>query len=469
MAVAGFTTNNLVKEHDMYIDFLKKRNDYVKENSADIFDKNVIIPEGFKYFGESWSKHQAERVNIIKWHSILLTYDIWCKCVKDYTVSSPILYKRQVSIPLGVLRSFKARVEEALKESGPNYNNYIHKRSPFDACRYLAIFWTYLDIVKDTKTQRFFPDKATREGAAKVFGYQDGENPFEMNGKYFHTNKEKTVKEETTKYNLNLDASIDEFDFTTRTRNGLWRAGYRKLGDIINLKYENLIKIRNLGLVSTKEVLEKLNEIKSQSESVRIPDPKRIKVSENETPFDTKNNESVIDIAEQAAKEVSEEKDLKYVEYAEDHINMVHPYDYNSLLEKFNKLKNDYDELDAKCDTLKKKYADLLETSRTQCDKYDELLKQKLELETCIPRLKDDIHVLKEENQELKAQNSRLRVVSDPSNLDTFTLLNTVLEKMKHSKMEYILLTIDGITVDIHPAKSFPLKTDYQIRSSEVR
>lgn len=416
MAVAGFATNNLVKEHDMYIDFLKKRNDYVKENSADIFDKNAIIPEGFKYFGESWSKHQTERVNIIKWHSILLTYDIWCKCVKDYTISSPIAYKRQVSVPLGVLRSFKARIEEALKKSGPNYNNYIHKRSPFDACRYLAIFWTYLDISKDTKTQRFFPDKETREGAAKVFGYQDGENPFEMNGKYYHKNKEKTMKEEATKYNLNLDASIDEFDFTTRTRNGLWRAGYRKLGDIINLKYENLIKIRNLGLVSTKEVLEKLNEIKSQSESVA-------------------KEESVIDIAEQAAKEVEEESSMPEPPLRE-------------LRETFNKLKNDYDALDAK---------------------YDDLISKKLELETYVSRLRDDIHVLKEENQELKEQNSNLRVVANPKNLDTFTLLNTVLEKMKDSKMEYILLTIDGMSIDIHPAQKVPIRPAYQIRSSEVR
>lgn len=445
MAVVGFTTNNLVKEHDMYIDFLKKRNAYVKENSADIFDKNVIIPEGFKYFGESWSKHQAERVNIIKWHSILLTYDIWCKCVKDYTISSPIAYKRQVSVPLGILRSFKVRIEGALKKSGPNYNNYIHKRSPFDACRYLAIFWTYLDIVKDTKTQRFFPDKATREGAAKVFGYQKDENPFEMNGKYFHTNKEKTMKEETTKYNLNLDASIDEFDFTTRTRNGLWRAGYRKLGDIINLKYENLIKIRNLGLVSTKEVLEKLNEIKQQSESVCIPDPKRIKVSENETPFDG----SVIDIAEQAAKEVEEEHSMPEPPLRE-------------LRETFNKLKNDYDALDAK-------YDGLLEKSKELGKQNYDLLKSKSEIEAFNFRLKSKIDDLKNENEELKARDSKLSIAANPKNIDTFTLLNAVLEKMKDSKMEYILLTIDGMTIDIHPVQKTPIRPAYQIRSSEVR
>lgn len=430
MAVAGFTTNNLVKEHDMYIDFLKKRNAYVKEHSADIFDKNVIIPEGFKYFGESWNKHQAERVNIIKWHSILLTYDIWCKCVKDYTVSSPILYKRKVSVPLGVLRSFKARVEEALKESGPNYNNYIHKRSPFDACRYLAIFWTYLDIAKDTKTQRFFPDKATREGAAKVFGYQEGENPFEMNGKYYHTNKEKPMKEETTKYNLNFDASIDEFNFTTRTRNGLRRAGYRKLGDIINLKYENLIKIRNLGLVSTKEVLEKLNEIKSQSESEA-------------------KKESVIDIAEQAAKEVEEE------------LSMPEP-PLRELRETFNKLKNDYDALNAKYDTL-------LRNSKELARQNDDLLKSKSEMEAFNIRLRDALQNLRAENEELKARDSKLSIAANPKNIDTFTLLNTVLEKMKDSKMEYILLTIDGMTIDIHPVQKTPIRPAYQIRSSEVR
>lgn len=433
MAVVGFATNNLVKEHDMYVDFLKKRRAYIEENYDDISDKNAVIPEGFKYFGEPWNKHQAERVSIIKWHSIILTYDIWCEHVKDYTVPSAVAYKRHVSVPLGVLRSFKARVEEALKKAGSNYNTYIHRHTaPFDACRYLAIFWTYLDIVKDTKTQRFLPDKATREGAAKVFGYQEGENPFEMNGKYKKSAKkeeEKPMEEtKTTKYNLNLDASIDELNFTTRTRNGLWRAGYRKLGDIVNLKYENLIKIRNLGLVSTKEVLEKLNEIRQQSEV---------------------KEESVIDIAEQAAKEVEAERSIE-------------PLNRDAF--------NSYNILSATHDALKKKYENLLELSKTQCDKYDELLKQKLELETCVSRLRDDIHVLKEENKELTAQGSKLSIAANPKNLDTFALLNTVLEKMKDSKMEYILLTIDGMCIDIHPAQKVPLRSAaYQIRSSEVR
>ena len=123
-----------------------------------------------------------------------------------------------------------------------------------------------------------------------------------------------------------------------------------------------------------------------------------------------------------------------------------------------------------KQDALKKKYEELLKTAQKQADMYDELLRQKLDLDAYIPRLKDDIYALKEENKALTAQSSKLRIASDPKNLDTFTLLNTVLEKMKDSKIEYIMVTIDGMCIDIHSAQKVPLRSaSYQIRSSEVR
>ncbi len=450
MAVRHFATNNLVESHDNYVKFMKKRAEYFKdkkfENSDVLFFRKGIVCEVFN----TSTVHGNSNLNrfdrdITLWHCITIAYDIWskyaCKYI-DTKHSSSVSYKLFVDIPDEVLEKIKIEFNQAIANAKCDYAKYTNRCADLTICRYLARFWTYLDIIKDTTTQRFFPNAETCFRAVKIFGYKTGDNPFIMNGKFLYTARRNADKkeeekpvEETTKYNLNLDASIDEFDFTTRTRNGLWRAGYRKLGDIINLKYENLIKIRNLGLISTREILEKLNEIRSQSES------------------ETKE-ESVIDIAEQAAKEVEEER--KSLEYDFATCKIIGKNEYAKL----SNIGSIYDELN-------KKHEELLKTAQKQADMYDELLKQKLELDAYIPRLKEDIATLKEKNEELKVENSKLRIASVPKNLDTFALLNTVLEKMKDSKMEYILLTIDGMTIDIHPAKSFPIKSAYQIRSSE--
>jgi hypothetical protein len=241
----------------------------------------------------------ATDVNIIyraicKWHCSVIAYDIWCDLVEKHgSISdSAIPYKQTVSIPDEVIDSFKERFEKTVQDAGCDYNkrnshSYVKKDS-WDACRYLVMYWTYLDIINDTKTQRYFPDKQTREMAAQVFSYMDGQNPFEMNAKYWHhdndTEEDQPVEEK--KYNLNLDTPIEDLDLSIRSYNCLWRAGHRTLGDVLKLKYEDLMKIRNLGLHHTKEILEKVEEIKKQSE------------------------ESVIDIAEEAAKKVEEEEKL---------------------------------------------------------------------------------------------------------------------------------------------------------------
>lgn len=441
MAVRSFATNNLVKEHDLYVKFMKKRWAYISEEGGEptevLFCKKGIMSDilDLKFDEKNQNKSTAKicvAINSIKkWHSIGIAYDIWCDLAKFYVDKvdhNRIPFKKFVDMPEDILKKFKFRFEQSVKNAKCGYTAY--GKALVDPCRLLAMFWTYLELVNDEKTQRYFPNKATTERAAKVFGYNKGEDPFKLNGTFkkcaVYKKEEKPVEEtKATKYNLNLDTPISDLNFSTRTFNALRWAGYHKLGDIVNLKYENLIKIRNLGLVSTKEVLEKLNEIRQQSEA---------------------KEESVIDIAEQAAKEVEAERSIE-------------PLNRDAL--------NSYNILSATHDALKKKYENLLELSRTQCDKYDELLKQKLELETCVSRLRDDIHVLKEENKELTAQGSKLRIASDPKNLDTFALLNTVLEKMKDSKMEYILLTIDGMCIDIHPAQKVPLRSAYQIRSSE--
>ena len=445
MAIKGFATNNLVEGHDNYVTYMKKRRAYISEEGGEPTEVLICKPGLVsKTFGLS-SKDNQVKLNAINrdismWHCIVIAYDIWYDCVRDYVEDNhgTIQYKKFVNVPESVLKKFKFRFEQSIKNAKCDYARYTNpdQRKLFNACRYLVRFWTYLDIVKDCKTQRFFPNNSTIKLAAKVFGYKDGENPFIMNGKYRKSAERKEEKKpmeetKTTKYNLNLDTPISDLNFSTRTFNALRWAGYNKLGDIVNLKYENLIKIRNLGLVSTKEVLEKLNEIRQQSEA---------------------KEESVIDIAEQAAKEVEEER-LSDTE----------------MVQKYNKALDDIHEMGVKIDSITSENEAIKKKAIKISDEYDILLKQKLDLETCVSRLRDDISTLKEENQALTAQSSRLRIASDPKNLDTFALLNTVLEKMKDSKMEYILLTIDGMCIDIHPAQKVPLRSAYQIRSSEVR
>lgn len=433
MAVRHFATNNLVEGHDNYVKFMKKRAEYFKdkglENNDILFFKKGIVCEAFgiatTYGNAGLNKYDRD---ITLWHCITLAYDIWSKYACKYIDTkrgSSVPYKLFVDIPEEVLDKIKIEFNQAIANAKCDYAKYTNRCADLTICRYLARFWTYLDIVKDTTTQRYLPNKDTCFRATSVFGYEPGDNPFIMNGKFLYSARRnngdepmvkevtKSMEEKKVTYSLDLDTPLKDIGLSVRSFNALWRAGYHTLGDIINLKYENLIKVRNLGLHSTKEILEKINELQTVEESV-------------------------IDIAEQAAEEVEEE-----------------PIDTDPklTLEAHMRLIKDYD-------NLKNMYDTLLRNSKELARQNDDNLKGKMDAESYCLRLKS-------ENEELKERNSNLSIVANPKNLDTFALLNTILEKMKDSKMDSLFLTINGITVDIHPAKSFPLRTSYQIRSSE--
>lgn len=294
-----FATNNLVRDHEIYAKFMERRADELKKDGLTVdppirlFYKKGIPYKDLFGIGTGTDVNTIYRA-ICKWHCAIIAHDIWSNLVEKYgsIYDSAIPYKQTVSIPAVAIDSFKEKFEKTLQDAGCDYNkrnSHSHiKKDSFDACRYLVMFWTYLDIIKDEKVQRYFPDKQTREMAAQVFGYEYGQNPFEMNARYWHHNdaEEEQPVEEEKKYNLNLDTPIEDLDLSVRSYNCLWRAGHRTLGDVLKLKYEDLMKIRNLGLRHTKEILEKLEEIKKQSE------------------------ESVIDVAEEAAKKVEEEEKL---------------------------------------------------------------------------------------------------------------------------------------------------------------
>ena len=428
--IKGFATNNLVSGHDNYIKFMKKRWDYIKKEGKPtevLFCKRGLVVEAFGInTKEDQMKLNTLNKDLTLWHCIVLSYDIWYDCVKDCVEEGhgSINYKKFVNVSDDILRKFKYRFEQSIKNAKCDYKRYTNpdQRNCLNACRYLVRFWTYLDLAKDCKTQRFFPNAATIKRAAKIFGYGSDENPFIMNGKFRKNavrsnSEEKPVKETVCVTNsISNDTLLVDIIDDRRLTNPLWRAGIQTVGEFRNKTDKELLKIRTFGVSKLKHMREYIDKLAPE--------------------------ESVIDIAEQAAKEVEEERTIPESPSRE-------------LREIFNKLKNDYDALDAKYDTL-------LRNSKELARQNDDLLKSKTEMETFNIRLRDELQNLRAENENLKERNSNLSIAANPNNLDTFTLINTILEKMKHSKMEYILLTIDGMTIDIHPKSSMNFPSNYK-------
>ena len=272
----------------------------------------------------------------------------------------------------------------------------------------------------------------------------------EANGMYFDwKNKEEGTKMEEANGDI-LEKRLEDLDFSVRTENCLYRAGVRKFGSLLMLTVNDILHIRNLGINSFREVVSKLQEYgytypKDES-NPRIPYVRDcLPIKEQE--------ESVIDIAEQAAKEVEEER-LNDAE----------------MVQKYSKALDDIHEMGVKIDAITSENDVIRKNATKISDEYDKLLEQKLECEAHNSRLRDEISILKDRVSELVAANQKVNIASNPKNFDTFTLLNIVLEKMRDSKMEYILVTVDGMAIDIHPKQNVPFRpTNYQIRTSEAR
>ena len=62
---------------------------------------------------------------------------------------------------------------------------------------------------------------------------------------------------------------IDNAGLSTRSVNALTRAGYREVGDLLNLTEEDLFAIANLGKKSVEEILQKIAEYKRSDENVK--------------------------------------------------------------------------------------------------------------------------------------------------------------------------------------------------------
>lgn len=322
-----------------------------------------------------------------------MTYNIWCELVKDHVIpdNGCIQYKKHIEVSDDILKQFKYRVEQAIKIAGCDYNERLspssRKSGTYDACRYLVMYWAYLDLIHDCKTQRYFPNGPTIVRAQRVFGYDNYTNPFFMNGK-FHRNAIRDKKEiKEVKSDTTNCVMVEDLDLTHRTFNILKRACINTLDDILRKSYDDLIKIKDMGKNSLNEIVETLRKFgyeyidcdgfpqpikyprnvegfdknklltdliddrrltnplyrakiqtvgdflaKSDKELLKIRTFGAVKLRKVKEIVDnyakTSKEESVIDIAEKAAKEVEEEN----------HAKMIHPYDYNALLEKYNKL-----------------------------------------------------------------------------------------------------------------------------------
>ena len=473
MAVRSFITNYLVKEHDDYVEFMKRRTAEIKENgdtnTAKLFYKDGLMSKATR-------KNFVEYTKICKWHCIILTYDIWYDIAKDYAIDGgSTSYKKFVDIPESSLKKFKYRINKAIENAECDYNKRIHidnKFKPYDGCRYLAMFWTYLDCIKDTKTQRFIPTLTTIERAKKVFDYSKDENPFIMNGKYWHyKNKEDSavdISTDVTNHAENvLGANIRDMMLSSRTYNCLYRSKNETLGDILKMTPKELIHIRNFGRRSLNEIFNKVKEYGwqyNENDWTKLP-----------TPIES---ESIVDIAEEAAKQAK--LNCKASEAAEcfraaldKHTEAVR---LESIIKKGPSPDDIPNENEEKCtykeayEELQKKYDDIFKHLEEMTDKYDVLLKEKLDLESYNSRLKDDVSTLKDD---LESATARISSISRNKE-DMFVLLKSVLSKMEENKMNDLTMVIDGVVVDIHKQnggvyKGRPVPGTYAIRTSEVR
>lgn len=434
MAVAKFATNNLVKEHDEYVKFMKNREEELRKSNATspiLFYKKRLLN------GAPTNQNNSLYRAINKWHCIMLSYDIWCKLVSKYDRFTTLYvtgYKHMVDVPSDVLKEFKTQTERAIKAADCDINKKgSHVNGKYNACRYLAMFWTYLDIIKDTETQRFIPNNATIKRAAEIFGYKPDENPFKMNGVYWNWNKEEEqpMEEKTEVNDYILNTPIRDLNFTIRTFNCLYRSKILTLGDICMKSQRQLLKVRNLGRNSLNEIKTKLAEYDYYYMDL---DSNAQKAHPEE--------ESVVDIAEQVAETLgiaSPSKVLSDMNEKPEMKPIVSVDEYDELYTKYNDIQIGLSEMSKR---------------------YEKLWKEKEDLQQELLKAKDYA-------ASLESTIRKLTMAQAAEDDDIFGLITNIVRMMKVKKMDWLYLTLDGMTVDIHkkadvegsPRMSYTIRT----------
>lgn len=427
MTVAKFATNNLVKEHDEYVKFMENREKELKESNASSY---VLFYKKRLLNGAPTNKNNSLYRAINKWHCIMLSYEIWCELVKPhvrFTFSTD--YKQIVDVPINILKEFKTQTEKVIKLACCDINTKgSHVKGKFDACRYLAMYWTYLDIIKDTKTQRFIPNNATIKRAAEIFGYKSDENPFKMNGVYWNWNKEEEqpVEEKTEVNDDILTTPIRDLNFTIRTFNCLYRSKILTLGDICMKSQRQLLKVRNLGRNSLNEIKAKLAEYDYYYMDL---DSNAQKAHPEE--------ESAVDIAEKVAETLGIQSPSEVLGGMNENPEMkpiVSVDEYDELYTKYNDIQIGLSEMSKR---------------------YENIFKEKTDLQQELVKANKENTSLKDTLTELSAKYQRLfNQLNEHSKFSTedddiFGLITNTIRMMKVKKMPYISLQLDGYEVNI--------------------
>ena len=76
-----------------------------------------------------------------------------------------------------------------------------------------------------------------------------------------------TDKERSSEFRKDMVASIDDANFSVRTTMCLMNAGFKYLEEIVDLPDSRLLKYKNMGRKSVKEIRQKLNEYKQLKET----------------------------------------------------------------------------------------------------------------------------------------------------------------------------------------------------------
>ena len=506
MAIRGFMTNNLVADYDTYKEFSKHRQEEIKK------DKIGYTPVLFYKPGLMYGKHTRGKANdqkmyvaICKCACMTIAYNVWYDIAKDYVISKGATsYKEFVDIPMTAVKKFKSKAEKAIKDAVCDLNGRTkaYRNAKFDACRYLAMYWTYLDCIKDTSTQRYFPTQLTILRAAKVFGYEEHENPFIMNGKYIHHDKEESMK--TTGREINpipeekvgeiidefmkdeLDpktVSVEDMDFSMiKTYHCLQRSNIRTLDQLLRMSPSEIIKIRNIGHKSYEEIKSKVEEYGYFYPNMSTP---AIVVTDDGKEYVNKKNGSSLYLCglEMDTSNVVDEQQDDISKFPD------------AILKKISDLKKENEALDKENEELKKTNEELaqsklkdMEAYRRLQNEYDDLnrvyhkadkivealRKEKDDRDTKIDKLANIINDKDAYINELKKANERLSESRGKSAEDCSIdyLINVILRKMDENHQPILITVIDDMLVDIHSKEFEPKKPvrdygSYSIRTRE--
>ena len=110
----------------------------------------------------------------------------------------------------------------------------------------------------------------------------------------------------------NSDAPIHDLELSIRSENCLLRGGIQTVGELLSKSRDDLLKIRNLGKISLKEILDRLEvlgyELKPSAPSSEVPAKEEDEGKEAESETETETEDEVQAEAEPVEQEETEKE-----------------------------------------------------------------------------------------------------------------------------------------------------------------